>query len=81
MHDNEVFINSKKTFEVRHPETGIQFNIKKDFLGFIPKWVTESKIFQLAVQELSIILPMSTSDADLQAAAETTAPTKKKATK
>jgi len=86
MAGKSVFINSKKSFEARNPDTGELFKIPKDFIGLVPYWVTQTAIFKLAVKGLAILIPATSSDADIRTADAGQAPApddapKKKAAK
>lgn len=57
-----VFINSKKKYKAKNPETNGTFVIERDYIGNVPEWVSKTAIFNLAVQDGSIVIPKGLSD-------------------
>lgn len=61
-----MFINSKKSFEIR--EGANTFTIPRNFIGLVPDWVASHWLIQAAIKDGSIATPENSTDRSLEEA-------------
>ena len=65
-----MFIMAKRNVILPSPDGAQKVHVKRDFVGNIPDWATQTGYFQALVTDGKITVPESHKDRDTQEAAE-----------
>lgn len=65
-----MFIQSRKALKFKGPG-GEVFTVPARFVGEVPEWVTETRLFHWAAKDGSITMPISSRDKAVEQAAQT----------